>query len=613
MRDKVKRISNSMARCQYLVICCLLVLCWSSWTVAQPESRILKLEGDEKTLDLQPWLELKRTDAQTSFEQILSGSGAWAAASNYSNMHFGYSSDALWMKINVQSVAQRETLWHLYFPYSSLSKVTLYRAGHPARTSGLGVPLSERDSPHRNAVFMFKMAPGEQATLYLRTESVGSLGVTSQIRSPASFASHSVSSTAMVTLYCGLLLGMGLYHLAAAWLFRDQNYFLFGSHLILFVLGIVAFSGLGGRYLWPEAGEWGTRLLPFGLTAANGCALLLLRNLFLDKIEASTWRVLFDVLVIISMILALASLFISAGWVSRSIPWLAIISTAFAAICLIRAVRLQLPAARLFLLGALLVAFAIALFAFRATGLMPAYLLADLAIQSCSVASMLVTSLALVWRTFCQEKHQIREGEARIGYLTSAHEQAQQQLQEVKRERDEANLKLKNAAFEDHLTGIPNRAALDQHINNALRHSRRRPTPLAVMLIDLDGFKQLHDQLGDTTTDTILCVMAERLTDVARETDFVARLGGDEFVLVADDVSDSEQARMIAERLLDTLATSVELEGQSVSVGVNIGVTLTHAADLDLPLLLRQADSARFSRKLSGRAGVSFHTADPTI
>lgn len=592
-------------------LCSLLLLSWASWTVAQPESRVLQLQGSEQTLDLQPWLELRRTDAQTTFEQILSGAGAWTAASNYSNMHFGYSSDALWMKINVQSVAQQETLWHLYFPYSSLSRVTLYREGQPERISGLGVPLSERDFPHRNAVFMLQMAPGEQATLYLRAESAGSLGVTSQLWSRSAFASHSVSSTAMVALYCGLLLGLGLYHLLVAGVLRDQNYLLYGSHLVLFALGVVAFSGLGARYLWPEAGEWGTRLLPFGLTAANGCALLLLRNLFLDRTQASTWRVLFDVLAIISVVLALASLFVSASWVSRAIPWLAITSTVFAAICLVRAVRLRLPSARPFLLGAVLIASGIGLFALRATGLVPTYLLADLAIQSCSAASMLVISMALAWRTHSQNRAQLDAGDVQIKRLTNAQEQTQQQLQEATRQRNEANLKLQNAALEDPLTGMPNRAALDRHINHALRRSKRRPAPLAVMLVDLDGFRQLHDQLGDDTEDKILCVIAQRLSSTARETDFVARLGGDEFVLVADDVADSQQAQIIAERLLDALAPSIELEDQSISVGINIGVTLSHAADLDLPLLLRQADSARYSRKTSGRGGVSFHNSEP--
>lgn len=115
------------------------------------------------------------------------------------------------------------------------------------------------------------------------------------------------------------------------------------------------------------------------------------------------------------------------------------------------------------------------------------------------------------------------------------------------------NARLKNMALKDPLTGMSNRAALDMHINQVLRRSRRRHTPLAVMLIDLDGFKHLNDQLGDDTGDRIICAVAKRLIEVARETDFVARLGGDVFVLIVDDVSDSQQTQLIAERLLDTL------------------------------------------------------------
>ncbi len=131
------------------------------------------------------------------------------------------------------------------------------------------------------------------------------------------------------------------------------------------------------------------------------------------------------------------------------------------------------------------------------------------------------------------------------------------------------------------------------------------------MLIDLDRFRQLADQLGGATADAILCVIAHRLARAARETDFVARLEGAEFVLVADDVSDPNAARIVAEWLLDTLTPSVELEDQSVSMEPNVGVTLTQAAELDMPLLLRHADMARYARKRSGRGGVSFYHPGP--
>lgn len=595
---------------RYLWALCGLALLFSaSWSSAQTPSRILVLDGAETTIDLQPWMQIRQTASEVPFEQILAGGGAWTAASNYSSMHFGYSSEALWMKITLESSAAQETLWHLYFPYSSLSRVVLYQQGQPARLSGLGVPLAERDYPHRNPVFRLRLAPGEQTTVYLRAESVGSLGVNSQLWSSAAFASHSVSSSAMLALYCGLMLGLGLYHVLVASLFRDRNYLVYGSHLLLFTLAIIAFSGLGGRYLWPGAGEWGTRLLPFGLTAANACGLLLLRDLFIDK-RPDTWRVLANVLVLSSGVLALSSLIFSPAWVSSTVPWLAMSSTLFAIAILLRAVRLKLPEARTFLCGTGFIALAIALFALRATGSAPGEPLVDFAVQASSAASLLVVSLALARHRHWQARQQQISSGARIEALAHTHGQTELQLQELTRQLDDASARLRNLALEDPLTGLANRAALDRHINQALRRSRRRPLPLAVMLIDLDAFKQLHEQLGDETTDRMICVVAERLAGAARETDFVARLGAAEFVLVADDLAEPNQAQSIAERLLDTLSPSIELEGQSISVGVSIGVTLSHAADLDMPELLRQADMARYSRKRSGRGGVSFHSAD---
>lgn len=596
---------------QLMVLFMWIMLTWMPPASAQPTSRVLTLDGTEEILDLQPWLELRRTSSDTGLEDILAGTEAWTAASNYHNMHFGYSDDALWMKISIQSAAPRDMLWHFYFPYSSLSRVVLYEGGKPERVSGLGVPLAERDFPHRNAVFTLRLTPGEQTTLYLRAESVGSLGVTSQLWSGAAFASHSVSSTAMIALYCGLLLGLGIYHLLVAGLLRDSNYLLYGFHLLLFALAVTAFSGLGGRYLWPGAGEWGTRLLPFGLTAANACALWLIANLFTERSHPSVWRVLLGILAWTSAAFALASLLLSPVWASRAIPWLAITSTLFAVACLARAARQKLPASRPFLLGACFVALGVMLFSLRAIGAVPALLLTDLAIRGFSAVSLLTIAFALASHTQWQTRLQLFARDTRLDTLQAAHNQAQRRLQDAAEQLEEIKLKLRNAELEDPLTGLANRTALERHLNYALRRSRRRHAPLAVMLIDLDGFKPLTDQLGEETANRILCVVADRLARAARDSDFVARVGGDEFVLVAEEVSGQEQARVIAERLLDTLLPSIELEGQSIAVGISMGVTLTHAADLDVPQLLRQADMARYSRQRSGRGGVSFHPAQP--
>ncbi len=173
-----------------------------------------------------------------------------------------------------------------------------------------------------------------------------------------------------------------------------------------------------------------------------------------------------------------------------------------------------------------------------------------------------------------------------------------------------ANTRLEAMAMHDPLTGLANRSALDTHMTQVLRRSQRRPIPLAVMLIDLDGFKQVNDQLGHETGDQVLRTIGERLRSIARESDFVARLGGDEFVLVAEDIGTPEQAHNLAERFLDTLSMSIDMETQSLAVGASIGVSMTFAAEPDMAQMLRQADMAMYKRKRSGRGGVSFFSEE---
>ncbi|MFN3582281.1 MAG: diguanylate cyclase domain-containing protein, partial [Pseudomonas sp.] len=183
-----------------------------------------------------------------------------------------------------------------------------------------------------------------------------------------------------------------------------------------------------------------------------------------------------------------------------------------------------------------------------------------------SAVEMLLLSFALAAR-FKTLKEQKEEAPAQLVRTQRAHEtELEQKVLERTTALAEANARLETLAMQDPLTGLANRSALDIHMTQALRRSQRRNIPLAVMLIDLDGFKQINDQLGHETGDHVLCAIAERLTRIARDADFVARLGGDEFVLVAEDIGTPEQAHMLAERFLDSLSLNIHLEGQSLSV-----------------------------------------------
>jgi diguanylate cyclase (GGDEF)-like protein/PAS domain S-box-containing protein len=164
-------------------------------------------------------------------------------------------------------------------------------------------------------------------------------------------------------------------------------------------------------------------------------------------------------------------------------------------------------------------------------------------------------------------------------------------------------------ANHDPLTGLPNRVLLHDRVTQALARARRYQKPFAVLLLDLDHFKEINDTLGHAVGDSLLEVVAVRLRSLVRECDTVARLGGDEFVLVANDLARPEDGAVVARRCIDHLSAPFFISGQSLRISCSIGISV-HPADGDsLDRLLKHADLALYRSKQDGRGTYTFFEA----
>ncbi|MCO8312777.1 putative bifunctional diguanylate cyclase/phosphodiesterase [Pseudomonas mandelii] len=160
----------------------------------------------------------------------------------------------------------------------------------------------------------------------------------------------------------------------------------------------------------------------------------------------------------------------------------------------------------------------------------------------------------------------------------------------------------------DVLTGLPNRAFLSDLLDQALEFSRHENIPLAVCMLDLDGFKAVNDGYGHASGDMLLVEVAKRLRDIVRGEDVVARLAGDEFVLVLRYVRDLPELRAALNRVLGAISAPYTLHGKDINVFASIGVTLFPHDSEDAETLLRHADQAMYVAKQSGRN--RFHLFD---
>ncbi|HET7862845.1 MAG TPA: EAL domain-containing protein [Burkholderiaceae bacterium] len=174
-------------------------------------------------------------------------------------------------------------------------------------------------------------------------------------------------------------------------------------------------------------------------------------------------------------------------------------------------------------------------------------------------------------------------------------------------ERKRAAAKIEHIALHDSLTGLPNRLLLQDRAEQALSRARRQSECCALVLLDLDRFKQINDTLGHSVGDQVLKIAAQRLTGTVRESDTVARMGGDEFALVLPDMRSGEQAAEVARKMLAALADELAIEGYRLHVTASVGVALYPAHGTGLETLLRNADAAMYDAKARGRDAVSVY------
>ncbi len=165
----------------------------------------------------------------------------------------------------------------------------------------------------------------------------------------------------------------------------------------------------------------------------------------------------------------------------------------------------------------------------------------------------------------------------------------------------QAQVRLKQEAYHDLLTGLPNRALFQDRLEQAARLALRHKEVFALLYLDLDKFKPINDSLGHEAGDHVLQVLAKRMRGCLRTSDTVARLGGDEFGVILPQVHNHLNAGLVAEKLIRALNEPIDYERHSLQLGASIGIAVFPNDGKDLGELLNSADKAMYQAKLSGR------------
>ncbi|MGG6264733.1 CHASE2 domain-containing protein [Leptolyngbya sp. AN03gr2] len=188
-------------------------------------------------------------------------------------------------------------------------------------------------------------------------------------------------------------------------------------------------------------------------------------------------------------------------------------------------------------------------------------------------------------------------------------EKLRQTAEELSQSNAELRLsqdRLNYIANHDALTGLPNRVLLYERISESIESAKAKDQILALMFLDLDGFKQINDSLGHAIGDLLLQAVAKRLSGCLRTSDTVARLGGDEFVVLLPAIPDTNNVTQVARKILSTLSQAFAISGETLSVTTSIGIALFPAHGDRLESLMERADEAMYHAKKTGKNRFAF-------
>lgn len=186
----------------------------------------------------------------------------------------------------------------------------------------------------------------------------------------------------------------------------------------------------------------------------------------------------------------------------------------------------------------------------------------------------------------------LRDGGGAVRYFVAVQQDVTQ--------RELAHQHDRYLARHDVLTGLPNRAMLREIVQKAIFNASRTKQLVAIMFVDLDGFKPVNDQYGHAVGDQLLTAVAERLRSGVRQSDTVARVGGDEFVALATGIDNRDGATGLARKLLDSLAAPFAVLGKRLVIGASVGIAMFPSDGADGDTLINNADQAMYRAKLGG-------------
>ncbi|WP_344798811.1 diguanylate cyclase [Litoribacillus peritrichatus] len=619
-----------------LIICCVFTCLAIASANAEMVHKRLDLAGIESISDqkvAEHLFYLEDQDGQATLEEVLLSSMEWQSSESvpliealwkpveHNPPNFGYSSSVYWFYLPLLNAAHYSSEWVVEIAYPVLDYVDLYvvRKGEVQSFYKLGdkQPFSNRVFDHRNFRIPVSLEPLDQVGIYIRVKTSSAVQVPVSLWTYGGLMKYDQLDSLIIGLYFGLLLVMALYNGMIYLTVRQKSNLHYVLYVICYGFFQAALMGLAYQYIWPSSIHWNDQSILFCLALSLMFGTLFIRSYLNLNHKSPRMNRLYSVATWIGGAFVGLSFVLSYDVMIRLMVSFSIVICLGAmagGLYLWRSIGRSI---QYFTLAWLFLFFGGFILAMNKFGVLPRNLLTENASLYGSAIQIILLSMALVeqltmerkkrfaaqQRAIVQERLAREAQEHALTLQRQDNERLELRVQERTAELESLNERLKELTIKDSLTGLYNRRHLDTKAEEEYKRAQRERNPLAVLLIDLDHFKQINDQYGHQFGDECLIAAAKVLGDnVQRTSDTVARYGGEEFVAILPGAS-KEKARYLAEMIrLSIMSLNMSYEGKKVPLSVSIGIVSTVPKEAGrYEELIKAADEALYQAKAEGR------------
>ena len=515
--------------------------------------------------------------------------------------NFGISHSDFWLRIDLKNSGDQSLSWLLEVAHPLWDHVTFYTDGGAVQTGGDHLPLADRAIAAESNLYPVNTPPGtvQRVWVQLSYDLPGRAETQLLLWTPEVFSQHYANIYFIIGTFIGIGLLLVLYNLLIGYSTGLPEYIWYTSYIMAAMMALLSNTGLGYRYLW-QGSPWFVDFAPVIFSLLTLVLATQFTRSFLSTRESLVVDRLLQALFVLG---GLALLSYLLGWrdYSLKLTLLYALLTVLFPVIGVWQYKKGRSDARFYVLGWSVWSLAIFIAVTRNVGLIPFDFMTRFSPPLGFCLEGVLLSLALADRInyLTQQKEAVEQ--KHIRHL----EQEQEMLERVVSERttalEQAMKRAELLAQTDSLTGVLNRRAFFENGEKELERARRYQTPLAVVMIDLDLFKQINDSYGHATGDTVLIAAINSLQSMTRTVDTFGRIGGEEFAALMPQTS-LQEATDLAERLrLALQELDIRVGELTVKVTASFGVAAVDVLSESLAEAMGRVDAALYRAKSRGR------------